>query len=173
MPDFIFAAGAIAGGFALLIFGADYLVRGASSLAKKLGLSPLFIGLTIVAFGTSLPEMVVNIFASFRGSNEIAIGNILGSNIFNLFFILGIAAVIYPVAVRKSTIFKEIPFSILAVAVFFILANDVMLSGLNQAMVTRADGLILISFFIIFYFSPRDWLLILHINKQPLGFSFI
>src|SRR3989344_2330163 len=129
MPDFIFAAGAIAGGFALLIFGADY-----------------------VAFGTSLPAMVVNIFASFRGSNEIAIGNILGSNIFNLFFILGIAAVIYPVAVRKSTIFKEIPFSILAAAVFFILANDVMLSGLDQAMVTRADGLILISFFIIFLY---------------------
>ncbi len=139
-------------GLALLIYGADSLVRGASSIAKKFGLSPLFIGLTIVAFGTSLPELVVNIFASFRGSNDIAIGNVLGSNISNILLILGIAALIYPLVVRKGTVSKEIPFSFLAVVVLFILANDYFIDKLPESIVSRADGLILLAFFIIFMY---------------------
>jgi len=144
---FLFAVGLI-----LLIYGADSLVRGASSIAKKFGLSPLFIGLTIVAFGTSLPELVVNIFASFRGSNDIAIGNILGSNIANILLILGISAIIYPLVVKKGTISREIPFSFLAVVVLFILANDVLMDGLFDSILSRGDGLILLSFFIIFMY---------------------
>ena len=139
-------------GLALLIFSADFLIRGASSFAKRAGLSPLFIGLTIVAFGTSLPELVVNLFASFKGSNDIAIGNILGSNIANILLILGIAAIIYPLYVKRGTIIKEIPFSLLAVAVLFVLINDALLGNGGSSILSRADGLILLAFFIIFMY---------------------
>ncbi|MDX9893354.1 MAG: calcium/sodium antiporter [Patescibacteria group bacterium] len=139
-------------GLVLLIYGADSLVRGASSVAKKFGLSNLFIGLTVVAFGTSLPELVVNLFASFRGSNDIAIGNIVGSNISNILLILGIAALIYPLTVKHGTVSREIPFSFLAVVVLFILANDFLMDGLQASILSRGDGLILIAFFIIFMY---------------------
>jgi cation:H+ antiporter len=91
-------------GFVLLIKGASFLVDGASSLGRRLNVSDLVIGLTVVAFGTSAPELFVNIFASFKGNTDIAIGNILGSNIVNIFLILGISAVIFPLAVSKGTI---------------------------------------------------------------------
>ncbi len=139
-------------GFGLLIYGADCLVKGASSIGKKAGLSALFIGLTIVAFGTSLPELMVNLFASFKGSNDIAIGNILGSNIFNILFILGISSLIYPLTVQKSTTTKEIPFAFLAVVVLFILANDYLMDGLQNSLLSRGDGLILIAFFVIYMY---------------------
>ena len=99
-------------GFVLLIKGADFLVNGASSLARRFNVSDLVIGLTIVAFGTSTPELFVNIFASFKGNTDIAIGNVLGSNIANIFLILGVSAVIYPLTVTKGTVWKEIPFSL-------------------------------------------------------------
>jgi len=139
-------------GLVILIYGADSLVRGASSIAKKAGLSPLFIGLTIVAFGTSLPELVVNLFASFNGSNDIAIGNILGSNISNILLILGVSSLIYPLTLKKTTIAKEIPFSFLAVLVLFILANDELLDGLQKSLFSRGDGLVLLFFFIVFMY---------------------
>ena len=111
-------------GFVLLIKGADLLVEGASSIARRFGISDLVIGLTIVAFGTSTPELFVNIAASFKGNTDIAIGNVLGSNISNIFLILGISSIIYPLSVTKGTVWKEIPFSLLAVLVLAILAND-------------------------------------------------
>lgn len=139
-------------GFALLIKGADLLVDGASSLAKRLGISALVIGLTIVAFGTSAPELIVNILASWNGNSDIAIGNILGSNISNILLILGISAVIYPLAVKKGTVWKEIPLAFLAVIVLAFMANDVWIDNSPFSALTRIDGFILISFFIIFLY---------------------
>ena len=139
-------------GFVFLIKGADLLVEGASSVAKKFGVSALVIGLTIVAFGTSAPELIVNIFASIQGNTDIAIGNILGSNIANILLILGISAVIFPLAVKKGTVWKEIPLCLLAIIVAGLMANDMLIDGISFSALTRIDGLILISFFIIFLY---------------------
>ncbi len=139
-------------GFVALIKGAGLLVDGASSLARRLGVSALVIGLTIVAFGTSTPELIVNIFASIKGNSDIAIGNILGSNIFNILFVLGISAVIYPLAVKKGTVWKEIPLALLAVIVTALMVNDALLDKGSFSALTRIDGLILISFFVIFLY---------------------
>lgn len=139
-------------GFILLIKGADFLVDGASSIAKRLGISALVIGLTIVAFGTSAPELIINIFASINGNTDIAIGNILGSNIANILLILGISAVIFPLAVKKGTVWKEIPLSLLAVAIMALMASDAFIDGESFSGLTRIDGLVLIAFFIIFLY---------------------
>lgn len=139
-------------GFLLVIKGADYLVEGASSLAKKLGVSALVIGLTVVSFGTSAPELIVNIFASLRGNTDIAIGNIVGSNIVNILFILGVAGVIFPLKVTKGTAWKEIPLSLAAVLVIFFVANDRLIDGKNFSDLSRSEGLILLIFFIIFLY---------------------
>lgn len=151
MPDLLTYVFLIAG-FGLLIKGADFLVKGASLIARKFGISALVIGLTIVAFGTSAPELIVNIFASVQGNTDIAIGNILGSNIANILLILGISALIYPLAVTKGTVWKEIPLSLLAVIVVGFMANDMFIDGGFFSGLTRIDGLILISFFIIFLY---------------------
>jgi cation:H+ antiporter len=121
-------------------------------LATRLGVSALVIGLTIVAFGTSSPELVVNLFASFQGNTEIAIGNVLGSNVVSLLLILGASALIYPLAVQRGTIWKEIPFSLLAVIVLGLLVADVVIDGATAAVLTRTDGLILLSFFVVFMY---------------------
>ncbi len=139
-------------GFVFLIKGADILVDGSSSLARKFGVSSFFIGLTIVAFGTSAPELVVSALASFKGSAGIALGNIIGSNISNTLLILGIAAVITPLAIKKGTVHKEIPLSLLAVLAVGILANDFLIDGVTPSSLTRIDGLILILFFVIFLY---------------------
>lgn len=139
-------------GFFLLIKGADSMVTGASSLATKLGISALVIGLTIVAFGTSAPELVVNLLASLNGNTEIAIGNVVGSNIANILLILGISATVYPLTVQKGTAWKEIPFALLAIVVLFLMASDTRISGESSSILTRGDGLVLISFFIIFLY---------------------
>ncbi|MCB9802904.1 calcium/sodium antiporter [Candidatus Nomurabacteria bacterium] len=139
-------------GFYFLIKGADWLVGGASSIAKRLKVSDLMIGLTIVSFGTSAPELVVNLVASFNGSGDLAVANIIGSNISNILLILGISAVIFPLAVKKGTTWKEIPFSLLAVIVLWFLANDFLIDGQNVSALSRIDGLILLSFFVIFLY---------------------
>ncbi len=139
-------------GFFFLIKGADLLVDGASSIAKKLKISSIVIGLTIVAFGTSAPEFIVNMFASVQGKSEIAIGNILGSNIANILLILGISAIIYPITAKKNTVLKEIPLSLLAAVVLGLMANDMIIDGASFSGITRIDGLILLSFFIIFLY---------------------
>lgn len=139
-------------GFLLLIKGADILIDGSSSIARKYGISTFVIGLTIVAFGTSMPELIVSTLASIRGSSGIALGNIIGSNITNTLLILGVAAIIYPLVVKKATIRKEIPFSLLAIAAVGILVNDFLIDGNSADGLTRVDGLILILFFSIFVF---------------------
>jgi len=139
-------------GFIVLIKGADYFVDGASSLAKRLGLSPLFIGLTVVALGTSAPEFFVNIAASFEGSTGIAIGNIIGSNIANILLILGLSAAIYPLQAKDSTVRTEIPLAFLATLVLFISVNDRLLDNFSFNMLSRTDGLIFWLFFIIFIY---------------------
>lgn len=139
-------------GFVLLIKGADLLVDGSASIAKKFNISNIVIGLTIVAFGTSAPEFIVNIFASYQGNTEIAIGNILGSNIANILLILGICAIIYPITAKQNTVLKEIPLSLLAILVLGFMANDMLIDGGSFSAITRIDGFILISFFIIFLY---------------------
>ncbi len=139
-------------GFAILIKGADWLVKGACSVARRLKVSELAIGLTVVAFGTSMPELFVNLVASFRGNTAIAIGNILGSNVANILLILGISSIIYPLSVTKGTVWKEIPFSLLAAVVLGILANDILIDDASTSVLTRTDGLIFLSFFIIFLY---------------------
>ncbi|MCF7820448.1 MAG: calcium/sodium antiporter [Candidatus Pacebacteria bacterium] len=141
-------------GFALLIKGADFLVEGSSSIAKKFGLSSIMIGLTIVAFGTSLPELIVSVLASLEGSSDIAISNIIGSNFSNTLLILGATALVSPLLVKKHTIYKEIPFALLAVVAVFILVNDFLIEGSIINGLSRIDGLVLILFFLIFlYYS--------------------
>jgi len=139
-------------GLGILIAGAEGLVRGASSLAKRIGISSLVIGLTVVAFGTSMPELTVNIFAALRGAPDIAIGNIVGSNIANILLILGIAALIYPLTVKKSTAYKEIPLALLAIVILFVMGNDILFDQNSANALTRTDGLTLIGIFGIFLF---------------------
>jgi cation:H+ antiporter len=139
-------------GFFVLIYGADWLVSGASSIAKKLNVSDLVIGLTIVSFGTSAPELVVAVLASLEGKSEIVIGNVLGSNIFNTLAILGVSAIIYPLTVQRNTVWKEIPMSLLAALLVGITANDVWLDYSAFSVISRSDGLMLLAFFIIFIY---------------------
>lgn len=139
-------------GFIALVKGADLLVDGAGSLAKRIGISELVIGLTIVAFGTSAPELVVNILSALRGSTELAVGNIVGSNIANILLILGIASIIYPLSVKKATVWKEIPLMLVAAIAMVFLANDYLIDGASASATTRIDGLILLLFFAIFLF---------------------
>lgn len=133
-------------GFFLLIKGADWLVSGASSLAYRFGVSALIVGLTIVAFGTSAPELIVSLLASMNGSTDLAIANITGSNIANIFLILGISAIIYPLAVQKSTVWREIPFALLSVLILLLITNDQIIDGGSVSMISRIDGFVLISF---------------------------
>lgn len=139
-------------GLALSIFGADRLVSGGSQLARKANVSDLVIGLTVVAFGTSLPELTVNVFAAFSGNAAVAIGNITGSNIANILLILGLSAAIFPLEVGKGTVWKEIPFGLLAAVVLWVLVADVRLTGAAANILSRSDSLILLSFFLVFIY---------------------
>lgn len=141
LPLFLFAVGLV-----LLVKGADFLVDGASSLAKRFRVPELAIGLTVVAFGTSAPELVVNVLASIEGKSDVVLGNIIGSNNFNLLFILGFAGLIYPLMVHRNTVWKEIPYSLVAALVFLLLANDAWISG-GTGQISRIDGIILLIFF--------------------------
>lgn len=154
-------------GFAMVIYGANFLVDGASSIAKKFNVSNLVIGLTVVAFGTSMPELIVTSLASISGANEIALGNVVGSNIFNVLFILGISALIYPLTVHRNTVWKEIPLTLLSAVLILVAGSDIFLdndqpdvfatynatsqSPLAGAL-TRIDGLVMLMFFAVFIF---------------------
>jgi len=137
-------------GFLVLIFGANKLVDASSSLAAKFGIPNIVIGLTIVAFGTSAPEMVVNAIAAVNGKTEMVVGNVLGSNIFNVFGILGICAIIYPLTVKSNTTWYEIPLSLLAALVAFVIAADVFLDNSFENLISRSDSMILLLFFAVF-----------------------
>lgn len=165
-------------GFVLLIKGADYFVEGASSIAKKFRIPTLIIGLTIVAFGTSAPEAAVSIASAIKGQNEIALGNVIGSNIFNLLFVVGMAAVICPLQVKKSMIIKEFPFAILSCLVLVILVQDQLFGTSTMVVLNRGDGLILLLFFCIFMYyligvaiSARSEAVEEEIAVMPLGRS--
>ncbi|MBU1449017.1 calcium/sodium antiporter [Patescibacteria group bacterium] len=142
----------IAAGIFLLIKGADGLVTGAVSIARRFKVPPVVIGLTIVAFGTSLPEFLVNAFSVWRGTTDIAIGNIIGSNIANILLILGVAAMIRPLLVRRNTVWKEIPFALLASALVFVMASDRLLTGASSDGLDRTDGMTLLVLFGIFLY---------------------
>ncbi len=136
-------------GFGTLIKGADWLVDGGAALARKYKISELAIGLTIVAFGTSMPELVVNAFAAYQAHSDIVYGNIIGSNIFNLFAILGIAGLITPLIVQSSTVWKEIPLSFLAACFLFFLSNRFIS---ETHTLSRIDGIILLLCFCAFLY---------------------
>jgi cation:H+ antiporter len=139
-------------GLGILVAGANWLVRGASSLAARMKISPLVIGLTIVSFGTSAPELTVNIAAALNGSTDIAIGNVVGSNIANILLILGICALISPLRVKSSTVWKEIPLAALGMFLIFVMGNDVLFDGVGINSLTRTDGIALMSLMIIFIY---------------------
>jgi len=139
-------------GILALIKGADWLVEGSSALAKKWGISSLIIGLTIVAFGTSAPELIVSLIAVMGGNTGTAFGNVIGSNLANLLLVLGIAAVIAAPKIKSSTVWKEIPFSLLAVVVLFVVSNDLIIDKIRIFSLTRVDGIVLLLFFVIFVY---------------------
>jgi cation:H+ antiporter len=137
-------------GFVLLIYGADYLVVGASSIAKRRNIPQLVIGLTIVSFGTSMPELIVNLMASFSGSAELAVGNVIGSNIANVLLILGVAAIIKPLPIKRSIYFTEIPISLAATFLVGFLANANLFTEGDFLALSRFDGSMLLLFFLLF-----------------------
>jgi cation:H+ antiporter len=139
-------------GFALLIKGADFFVDGASNIAKLMRVPTMLIGLTIVAFGTSTPEATVSIIAAMEGTADVSLGNVVGSNIFNISLIIGVTAFLYPLRVESETIKKEIPFTLLASVVLLILMSDIILNGASTNLLTRADGLIFLLFLSIFMY---------------------
>jgi len=139
-------------GLVILVFGAEMLVRGSASLSKIMGVPSLVIGLTVVAFGTSMPELTVNIFSALKGTTDIAIGNIIGSNIFNILLILGLSAAIVPLKVKSSTVRKEIPLALLAMVLLFLLTNDVFFNKASFNVLDRTDSFAFIGFFIIFLY---------------------
>ena len=137
-------------GLALILIGANALTDGAASVAKRFHISPLVIGLTIVAFGTSAPELTVSVVSALKGSAGLAIGNVIGSNIFNCLMIVGCTAAIVPIQISKGTLSKEIPLCLLAAIVLYVCANDQLINGLSANSMSRSEGLLLLCFFAIF-----------------------
>ena len=140
----------IAGGFVLLVYGANRLVDGASSLARHYHVPNIVIGLTIIAFGTSAPELVVNVVAASGGETDLVIGNVLGSNIMNVAIILGIASLIAPLTVMSNTTWVEVPLSFLAALLLVVMGNDIILDITSVNVISRSDGIVLLAFFLIF-----------------------
>lgn len=140
-------------GFLLLVKGADYFVDGASSIAAKLRIPSFVIGLTIVAFGTSAPELAVSLSAALKGSNDIAIGNVVGSNIFNTLVVLGASAAITPIAVGNGIIKKDYPLSIFVSILLGIMSLDMLLFHAPAMTLGRADGIILLIVFALFMYT--------------------
>ncbi len=140
----------LAAGLLLLIVGADWFVDGAAQLARGLLISPMAVGMTVVAFGTSAPELFVNVAAGVAGSPEIALGNVVGSNIANILLVLGLCAMVRPLTVSRGTVWRAIPFSLLAVIVLWIMAGDVIIDGAFFSLLSRSDGLLLLAFFAVF-----------------------
>lgn len=145
-------------GLLLLISGGGLLVRGASEVAAKFGISPMIVGLTIVGFGTSAPELVVNIMGALRGETALAFGNVVGSNISNLGLVLGIAAIIAPISLQGDLVRREVPYLLLATTMITVMALDGYLEGL-PAVIGRTDSVIMLLMFCIFlYITAMDFL---------------
>lgn len=139
-------------GMTILIYGAHLLVQGASSFAKMLDIPNLVIGLTVVAFGTSFPELIINIFASTQGQSELAVGNVVGSNIINVLLVIGLAALVKPMQIQNYTVRYELPFALLAMSMLFVVANDGLINHTNTSVLNRSDGIIFLTFFLIFIY---------------------
>lgn len=138
------------GGLILILGGANFLTDGSSAVARRLGVSDLVVGLTVVAFGTSTPELAISIISAINGNAELAVGNTVGSNIFNILAIIGITSVVRPIKVERSIMTNEIPLVILSSIVLFVMANGPLLDGDSTSVITRIDGIILLLFFVIF-----------------------
>jgi len=137
-------------GLVVLVKGADFLVAGASVIATRFGISPLTIGLTVVSLGTSMPELLVSLTSGLQNKPDLAIANVIGSNIANVLLVLGVAAIIRPLPVRNSTVVSEIPFSLSAALLLGFLANAHLFSEIPELSISHLDGAILISFFLLF-----------------------
>lgn len=143
-------------GLVLVVLGSDFLVDGASDIAKRSGISEFVIGLTIVGLGTSAPEMVVSWVGAIEGISDISFGNVIGSNIFNTIFILGLTAMILPVAVTKDNLRRDIPANILVTLLFIVLIMDKELWGAPHGILTRLEGLVMLALFGLYmYLSFR------------------
>ena len=140
----------LVGGLILILLGANGLTDGAASVAKRFNIPSIVIGLTIVAFGTSAPELTVSVASALKGSADIAIGNVIGSNIFNTLMIVGCTALFAPIVITRNTLRKEIPLCILSSVVLLICANDIFLDNATENILNRVDGLLLLCFFAIF-----------------------
>ncbi|MGM0418721.1 MAG: calcium/sodium antiporter [Thermodesulfobacteriota bacterium] len=163
-------------GFILLVKSADILTNGASAIAKKFNISDVVIGLTVVAFGSSLPELFVNVVASTEGNSGVATGNILGSNIANILLIIGTCGVIRPLKIPRGTVKADIPMGLLAIIVLAASINDRFLDHYNYNLLTRSDGLVFLGFFLIFFYysfslSKRDPLEEIPENLKELHWS--
>ncbi len=144
-------------GLVLLIGGAEWLVRGVSGLARAMGVSPLIIGLTVVAFGTSTPELVVNTIAALKGQTDLAYGNLIGACAINIGFVLALTAVIRPLRVQTSIITRDLPMLLLGVAALVVLSEDSFLGTGTSDRLDRSDGLILLLLFCVFlYYNVMD-----------------
>ena len=143
-------------GLVMLVKGADFFVEGSSSIAKKFNIPSMVIGLTLVAFGTSAPELAVSVSGSLNQANGIVFGNVVGSNIINLLFILGLSCLIKPIQVHLKTIIKEMPFAILTTLALMLMAMDGLINGDSQSLVSKAEGWILILFFLIYLYSMLE-----------------
>jgi len=139
-------------GLGLLVLGAEWLVRGASSLAKKMRISALVIGLTVVAFGTSTPELTVSLTSSLQGSSDIALSNVVGSNIANILLILGICALFRTLTVKSTTVWKEIPLAAAGMLLLVVFGNDIFFDNVANNALTRTDGIALLTLFAIFMY---------------------
>lgn len=137
-------------GIALVILGADWLTKGASALARRFNMSELLIGLTIVAIGTSLPELVISTGSALKGSPGLALGNIIGSNIFNGMLILGVTALLCPIKFNAKMLTREIPFNLLASIVLILVSGSMLVGGAPGEMITRYGGMLLLCFLAIF-----------------------
>ncbi len=155
----------LAGGLALLLVGGNFLVTGASALARNFGVPPLVIGLTVVAFGTSAPELSINLLGAIQGNGEISFGNIIGSNIANIGLILGLTALIRPLTIESVIISREIPMLILVSLIAMIAGSDTILRS-SSGMFDRSDGLIFLLLFCVFmYYTIGD---VLRKRRDPL-----
>lgn len=137
-------------GLGLILWGANALTDGSAAIAKKWGVSDLVIGLTVVAFGTSAPELTISLLSSLHGNAPMAIGNVVGSNIFNVLVIIGVTALVTPIKIEKSIMTSEIPLVLLSSIALLVMANGPLLDSASSSVLTRVDGLILLLFFAIF-----------------------
>ena len=143
----------LAAGLLLILLGANYLVDGASSIAKKFGLSEFIIGVTIVGIGTSAPEMVVSILSAIQGKATMAIGNVVGSNIFNTLMILGVTALIAPLTITRNNLRKDIPINIIVAVLLVLLGMNFTLLGLGEDKLCRLDGALMLGIFVWYLWS--------------------